>query len=31
MLKVANKQAGAGIPFFITYHPKLKNIAQVMK
>ena len=25
------KQAGFGVPFVITYHPKLKKIAQIMK
>ena len=26
-LKAGSKQAGFGIPFVITYHPKLKKIA----
>ena len=30
-LKAGSKQAGFGVPFFITYHPKLKEIAQIMK
>ena len=30
-LKVGSKQAGFGVPFVITYHPKLKKIAQIMK
>ena len=25
-LKTGNKQAGIGVPFVITYHPKLKRI-----
>ena len=30
-LKAGSKQAGFGVPFVITYHPKLKKIAQIMK
>ena len=30
-LKAGSKQAGFGVPFAITYHPKLKKIAQTMK
>ena len=30
-LKAESKQAGIGVPFVITYHPKLKKIAQIMK
>ena len=29
-LKAGSKQAGCGVPFLITYHPKLKKIAQIM-
>ena len=30
-LKAGSKQAGFGVPFITTYHPKLKRIAQIMK
>ena len=30
-LKAGSKQAGVGVPFVVTYHPKLKKIAQFMK
>ena len=30
-LKAVSKQAGFSVPFFITYHPKLKKIAQIME
>ena len=30
-LKAGSKQAGFGVLFVITYHPKLKKIAQIMK
>ena len=30
-LKTGSKQAGFGVPFVITYHPKLKKIAQIIK
>ena len=30
-LKAGSKQASFGVPFVITYHPKLKKIAQIMK
>ena len=30
-LKVGSKQAGGGVPFVITYHSKLKKIAQIMQ
>ena len=30
-LKAGSKQAGFSVPFVITYHPKLKKIAQIMK
>ena len=30
-LKAESKQAGFGVPFVTTYHPKLKKIAQIMK
>ena len=29
-LKAGSKQAGCGVPFIITYLPKLKKIAQIM-
>ena len=31
MLKVGSKHAGVGVLFVITYHPKCKKIAQIMK
>ena len=30
-LEPGSKQAGVGVPFVITYHPKLKKIAQIIK
>ena len=30
-LKAESKQAGVGVPFVVTYHPKLTKIVQVMK
>ena len=30
-LKAGSKQAGFGVPFVITYHSKLKKIAEIMK
>ena len=30
-LKAGSKQEGVGVPFAITYHPKFKKIAQIMK
>ena len=30
-LKAGSKQAGFGVPFVITYHPKLKKIMKIMK
>ena len=30
-LKVANKQAGFGVPFVITYHPKPKKIVKKLE
>ena len=30
-LNAGSKQAGSGVPFVITYYPKLKKIAQIMK
>ena len=30
-LKASSKQARFGISFLLTYHPKLKKIAQIMK
>ena len=30
-LKAGSKQAGCGVPFVTTYHPKLRKIAQIMK
>ena len=30
-LKAGGKQVGFGVPFVITYHPKLKKITQIMK
>ena len=30
-LKVGSKQAGFGVPFVITYDPKLKKIMKIMK
>ena len=30
-LKAGSKQAGVGVPFVITYHPKLKKIVQIIK
>ena len=31
MVKVGSKQAAFGVPFVITYHPKLKKILKIMK
>ena len=30
-LNAGSKQAGFGVPFVITSHPKLKKMAQIMK
>ena len=30
-LKAGSKQASVGVPFVITYHPKLKKIVQIIK
>ena len=30
-LKAGSKQVGIGVPFVITYHLKLKKMAQIMK
>ena len=30
-LKTGSKQASFGVPFALTYHPKLKKITQIMK
>ena len=30
-LKVGSKQTGIGVPFVITYHPKLKKLEQCME
>ena len=30
-LKAESEQAGVGVPYVVTYHPKLTKIEQVMK